>query len=1532
MDMSVGWLEDRQPPPDYAFLPPTAVRYTRSIGREMSHDDTSGLSFQKRLRTLAFTRSGSGSPSKTIARDAFDRDSDNDFRRKNVAQLGKDRPLTARIECLLAVANELCRCSSSTTLAILYAAEDLFDDTANLESRQAGFAFLTKAATVPDLDESTKAKIFDCIDKPANPSCLAGKVAAINKLVERGTRTSTFRPRLNTFVGELLSDCFVAADRSRSEKGSKSSSSDEESNLETTWNILNHILIHDFPCFEEDHASQLLNRLMNISKKTTAQSDLTQAITVISAFAACTKVPNESLESLVRFLCYTSYAREECRDATQSCLDKVFTISNTSMAMEVLLRNLSRVPSDSASIMELRGSLLQLEHIYYTHGIGSNPGPPLAELVHALRGAATVDLGDRKRNQATLTLGIKAVASMMKNEVISQSLIDSDWTCMEGIVDMVAKAVGPVPAGETPYGDITTASPVFMFVRSMEIKDNMVPEGMIQPLQGICRELFRIYPQVSLEKKTVIVNLLLFLGNVAEPAILSVVTDYLQDYRMVFPEDENWLPHLALLIEKSFLDNSEGLLYRVRALNLISDVYDSVSGEAKSTDLFCQQLVQLVDRAGVGGSLVLNNRLMEIVCKILHDVSKSTFDLLLAALLRFTVDTGSVDLTYLISVMPEDEVDTTTNTHLVQSFLGRHPDQAEKGRKIFDGLVAIAKTSKTSTEVRLDAIKILTRLRCHQYSSLQIVETPDTQGLAATVAKAQPVNGPSSKGIQFRVPVKEESPRSRSDGTTGVRNFGRGDARSRPQSTTEKQTDDSQSGPMKPIRISTTASGGSSTIDLSSWIEFILDILDKGNEWEIYSYILIHLPSQLTNVSLFADSLAQVEKLHDLLVHQLQKGKFPEPPTSTDLRKGHVAVCLYQILTVLIPYSGRFQPQKMKETVHTFLIGISQWNQTIKCCIHALTLCCHEMPRGVDRCLPLILTKMSQIITQSQFAMDILEFLARLARLPAAYQNIGEEHLRTIFGICIRHLHHSREMRQVAADSVNLGSSASSKRCSNVSGIDGVSSNSSQAASDDKELPEYVYALAYHVITHWFLAIPIQNRSKHVGWIAKNLAWKNQLGEEIVEEQSQVTLDMMHRTAFLDLGETLRPPIPADEKENIVEKIYLIGMSIVTMGTNSTTGLTYITKRQASGTTNATYQPCTAPPQAHHAVAPDRATNTAMISSPLIYPQHVLLQLNSTISPVPIPEQPIVLPDDGTPEKAISQIDRIATVDSYKAGVIYVATGQKEEKEILANTAGSKAFDAFVAGLGTKVPLQGATFNTCGLDKVSNVDGTHTVAWRDRVSEIVFHVPTMMPNLEHDAQCTNKKMHTGNDYVNIIFNESGLPFGFDTFPSALNYVNIVITPEAVPAQQSASRWADRDGPNAAEPDYFFTVHVLCAPFLPEISPAATAKLVSASSLPGYVRQLALNAHLFSVVWSERAQGEERVSSWRSRLREIRKLREKYANTGNSANVGYPEMGTAKDRGGARSYVEGDEWKGALAMGGLAEQGQLLMSLDFTRWT
>lgn len=37
-----------------------------------------------------------------------------------------------------------------------------------------------------------------------------------------------------------------------------------------------------------------------------------------------------------------------------------------------------------------------------------------------------------------------------------------------------------------------------------------------------------------------------------------------------------------------------------------------------------------------------------------------------------------------------------------------------------------------------------------------------------------------------------------------------------------------------------------------------------------------------------------------------------------------------------------------------------------------------------------------------------------------------------------------------------------------------------------------------------------------------------------------------------------------------------------------------------------------------------------------------------------------------------------------------------------------------------------------------------------------------MPTLTSDPQCSNKKLHIGNDFVTIVYNESGLPYQFGT--------------------------------------------------------------------------------------------------------------------------------------------------------------------------
>jgi len=260
-------------------------------------------------------------------------------------------------------------------------------------------------------------------------------------------------------------------------------------------------------------------------------------------------------------------------------------------------------------------------------------------------------------------------------------------------------------------------------------------------------------------------------------------------------------------------------------------------------------------------------------------------------------------------------------------------------------------------------------------------------------------------------------------------------------------------------------------------------------------------------------------------------------------------------------------------------------------------------------------------------------------------------------------------------------------------------------------------------------------------------------------------------------------------------------------------------------------------------------------------------------------QRPILLPDDEKTTRAIDVFERIPVVDFHKIGVIYVGAGQTQETEILSNAMGSPDYTDFVDGLGELVRLKGAD-NTGGLDREGDTDGQFAYFWRDRTTEIVFHVTTMMPNRDEDPLYTNKKQHIGNDFVNIIFNNSGLPWKFGTIPSQFNFVSIVISPEA--RSNFVSSRLVAQGP---EQTIFYRVRMCCKEGFSDISPAQEPKMVSAKSLPSFVRNLAHNASVYSHVYNE--GGGEHISNPRHRLRSIKQLQERHGAPSSASGLGSP---------------------------------------------
>ncbi len=710
-------------------------------------------------------------------------------------------------------------------------------------------------------------------------------------------------------------------------------------------------------------------------------------------------------------------------------------------------------------------------------------------------------------------------------------------------------------------------------------------------------------------------------------------------------------------------------------------------------------------------------------------------------------------------------------------------------------------------------------------------------------------------------------------------------------------------------------------LDMAAWMEVVLELLTKGVDWELYSFVLVHLPSQLSNHAVCRGAVPVILRIRAALCDQMRLNCSQEPPASTGLRRSDVQSCVLQILTMNLSYHEYFQRQEGDDLVRTFIKGLTDTNPIA--CVHALSICCYELPHATGKSLVTILQWMSQIITRPGVAVHILELLACLSRLPWLYSNFREDEYRIAFGVCFRYLQGVRDGRissrtsHSSANDQSTGASGYGMGAYEHHGPELPGQAQPLQPNVSNDLPQYVYALAYHVLTFWFLALRVGDRASYVSWIASRLFINND-GRQITDEQALITLDFMQRVAFSDADESA-PVDDADDSDAgaggsetaPVMRSWLIGNSIITIEhPPGKPGLARITKRQPSGTSYYTVQENLKPPPPHQT----RSLVDAMEgisgqplhsqASASVFPSHLLAQLLAPVpQPFDSPLRPIPLPNDDAVERAFRAFDRNSTVDGHKVGVIYIGEGQTEEAEILANVSGSSDYIEFLNGLGTLVRLKGATFNTQGLNRQDDSDGAYTFCWRDRVTEMVFHVTTQMPtDKERDPRCINKKRHIGNDYVNIIFNDSALPFRFDTFPSEFNFVNIVITPEsrasfvarrelslqkqreeerdALVQEQLQPLQADQQTPAGGAPPIkrrpmpFYKVQVMSRPGFPEISPSARTKIISLKALPDFIRLIALNASVFSQVWANR-QGGEHVSSWRNRLRQINRLRERY---------------------------------------------------------
>jgi len=96
----------------------------------------------------------------------------------------------------------------------------------------------------------------------------------------------------------------------------------------------------------------------------------------------------------------------------------------------------------------------------------------------------------------------------------------------------------------------------------------------------------------------------------------------------------------------------------------------------------------------------------------------------------------------------------------------------------------------------------------------------------------------------------------------------------------------------------------------------------------------------------------------------------------------------------------------------------------------------------------------------------------------------------------------------------------------------------------------------------------------------------------------------------------------------------------------------------------------------------------------LLDPSYVVLQLSSyptgTMDQQKVEDAPAL-------SRFLSALDRIPVIDTHKVGIMYVAPGQTDERDILGNTHGSPAYTRFLERLGRLINLRGQVTSTLGV-------------------------------------------------------------------------------------------------------------------------------------------------------------------------------------------------------------------------------------------
>ncbi|GJJ78702.1 tuberous sclerosis 2 [Entomortierella parvispora] len=967
----------------------------------------------------------------------------------------------------------------------------------------------------------------------------------------------------------------------------------------TTMALLINVVKFNFVFFDELEIANLLDLLHTICIN--APEDTPHTIGFLDVIVRYGYVPSEGLSTFLKILCHTTLS-DHYRDQAWAITVNLMKSHSAHNAVRLLCLNLrSKTESvlTQAHVRVLQGSIRLLQRSLW----GKTPIDTLSvsysTVLWSLKSA--VDFKSKEVDEDI----IRSLRVLLENH--SSTLGDLEY---EVILDILERLVALVK--ESAMGDTPSTAPFIFGIGHNTAGSGYQPHPSYSLRDAYGELLFQFIELYSAKSIPGITGRLMHLlaslqDHLPEETILLLL-DYYHTEHQFYPYTPNWLERLRKLVQMSVIREKRPRI-RSRALATALDVYES-SMEFFHDSIITNVFMDAFELLGSETDSVLSSQLTTLLITATQMASEELFPMLLNQIIdgirctchipkqspagvpqqqslvsRFAMSSSLSSNAPIMTHPPGPQIACRSLATAVGAIeLFQHalydPNGASRVDTIFSLLVGLAINQDVHRATRL---VILDFLLCLRVDLDHRIFCSNASTIESIVAATEQLVSEETRQDRERPPTASVSSRSvTSQAHAAHSRQALGPATCHPTynwrplmqgrtmqaspyvisyleiaSSSEGKTDDANPAPLV----------GCAKVILNIPLYFtgILSVLEQEKDFEIYSFVIHRLPSQLFNKHLFCNSSEQICKLRTLLVEITTKDKIPESLRNLPLsaKRQNIHILAYRVLVILLCYNNKFDAAGCRDLVNAFVSGLQRQATCAKICIHALVVCCFELQQSMTKHLPATVQMMSQIMSTATISVHILEFLSTVARLPMLYSNFVEDDYRRVFGIALKYIQYTQSI--AASPSPSTPSSAASSPIATPT-------SSTQLSVGARALPQYVLIMAYQVIDVWFMLQRLPERRKYVPYITRNLLMASEQGRR-VDEQTETCLDMLARYSFANCGPKPKPSLmqqlligPSGKNAKLVTKTWLQGTSFITVRTAQSVGWAEITVRRASGT------------------------------------------------------------------------------------------------------------------------------------------------------------------------------------------------------------------------------------------------------------------------------------------------------------------------------------------------------------------------------